>query len=217
MGKKIDLTGQRFGKWLVISKGESPSGYEHQQFWLCRCDCGTELVRKGGQLRYAEKKGVAQSCQRCGAIRHGYTKSPEHRAWINMHDRCRRPENHAYARYGGRGISVCDRWKSFENFIADMGHRPTAAHSLDRIDNNGNYCPENCRWTTQITQNRNNSGNKVIEHNGESMSISEWAEKTGIPRGAIYMRLRAKWSIGDALTTQIGDRTRWHKCNRCHS
>ena len=209
MGKPIDLTGQRFGKWLVIRKEASPAGYEHQQFWLCRCDCGTELVRKGGQLRYAEKKGVLQSCQRCGAVRHGYTNTPEHRAWINMHDRCRRPENHAYARYGGRGVRVCQRWDSFENFLADIGKRPSAKHSLDRIDNNGDYTPENCRWTTSKVQNRNRTGNKLLTHNGQTMSVSAWAEQTGVPRGAIYMRLRSGWTVADAISTPIGERTRW--------
>lgn len=211
MGKKIDLTGHRFGKWTVIGLGISPHGYEHQQFWLCRCECGAEAVRKGGQLRHAEKRGVFQSCQSCGAKRHGYTGTSTHRIWIQMRDRCRRQEHPAYARYGGRGITVCERWQSFENFLADMGERP-AGHSLDRIDNDKGYSPENCRWATRTEQNRNKTGTRLLTFMNKTMTVTEWESETGIPRGTIYVRVNTlKWSVERALTTPVGAANRWSK------
>lgn len=214
MGIKINLAGQKFGKWSVVKKSPSPTGYEHQQFWLCRCECGTEAIRKGSQLRYAEKKGVNQSCQSCGAIAggttHGLSKTPEYKAWFGMIDRCNNPSNKAYKNYGERGIQVCSRWKLFKNFLSDMGARPSIKHSLDRINNAKGYSKNNCRWATSKTQNRNRRGNHLIAFNGKTQSISAWAEETGIDRSVLYMRINSQgWSIDDALTITAGSACNW--------
>jgi len=214
MGKPIDLTGQRFGKWTVLGKAVSPPGYEHQNFWHCRCECGTEAARKGGQLRYAEKRGVRQSCQRCGAIdaqtTHGKSKTPEYKVWASMLDRCRNPAHKAYARYGGRGIVVCPQWENFEVFIADMGRRPSDRHSLDRIDNNGPYSPNNCRWATQRTQARNQERNIRLTHNGKTQTVMCWAEETGLSHALILRRIQALgWGVAEALDTPAGPPTNW--------
>lgn len=210
MGKPIDLTNQRFGAWTVLHPAPSPAGHEHQCFWLCRCDCGTETVQKTGQLRYQQKRGVKQSCNRCAAVRHGQTGTPIHRIWIQMHDRCRRPAHHAYANYGGRGISVCERWNVFENFVADMGARPSAKHSLDRIDGNLGYSPENCRWATSRKQNRNRRSNRLLTFNGKTQCLAEWSEETGLGLNVIKQRLDTLgWSIEEALSIPATKACNW--------
>lgn len=134
-----------------------------------------------------------------GYTSHRMSKTPEYRAWSDMRRRCADKEN---LLYGGRGITVCDRWlESFESFMADMGLRPSDGHSLDRIDANGNYEPSNCRWATITEQNRNLRANRRLEWKGEVRCLSEWSEVTGLPYGLIYDRLDAGWTTEAALTT----------------
>lgn len=212
MGKPIDLTGKRFGKLTVIEAVLSPAGYEHQRFWLVRCDCGAEMRQKTGQLNYAFKRGVNQACASCAVTTHGMTGTSEHKIWIQMRDRCRRPSHHAWKDYGGRGITVCDRWGSFENFLADMGPRPSTKHSLDRINCNLGYSPENCRWTTMKTQNRNKQGNALLTHNGKTQCLSAWAEETGLSIQVIRARIQNHgWTVEQALTTPAGHTCNWRR------
>lgn len=136
-------------------------------------------------------------------FKHGKSFSPEHNAWRAMKGRCYNKNNQRYEYYGGRGIIVCDRWiNSFENFYEDMGPRPSKNHSIDRKNNNGNYEPSNCHWATAIKQLRNRNSVKIIQYNGESKCVSEWAEMLNIPRRTLHNRLfRLHWSIERALTT----------------
>lgn len=215
MGNPIDLTGLRFGKWLVIEKAKSPIGYERQQFWLCRCDCGVEQIRKGGQLRWAESKGMKQACIKCAGTKHGEFRKSEYITWNGMIDRCSRAKHPWFHRYGGRGIYVCERWMIYDNFLADMGRKPTPKHSLDRINNDGNYDPSNCRWTTQSNQIRNTSVNRIIEFNGKSQCLAAWSDETGLSMSLIKGRIdNFQWSISDALTTPAGRACNWRGTQR---
>jgi hypothetical protein len=129
--------------------------------------------------------------------------SNEYRIWEGMKHRCYNPSNKRFALYGSRGISVCERWReSFAAFMADMGPCPVGM-SLDRIDNDGNYCPENCRWTTMRVQGRNTRHNRLITHNGQTKCLIEWAESSGINADAIYARLRLGWPVERALTEPV--------------
>ncbi|MCE7937081.1 MAG: hypothetical protein DYG90_00475 [Chloroflexi bacterium CFX6] len=129
--------------------------------------------------------------------------SPEYQAWRSMINRCERPQTREYANYGARGITVCPRWRSsFVAFYADMGPRPTPTHSLDRIDNDGNYEPDNCRWSTIRDQARNKRSNHRIAYSGEDLTVTEWAERTGIKDYTILRRLQKGWTPEAALTTR---------------
>jgi hypothetical protein len=131
----------------------------------------------------------------------GKSATPEFRAWSRMIGRCTCKSNKDYHRYGGRGIRVCDRWiNSYENFLADMGRKPTLGHSLDRADNNKGYEPGNCRWATQREQCNNRRSNRLITHNGETHSITEWSRRTGLDRSCISGRINQGWPVDKALT-----------------
>jgi len=130
---------------------------------------------------------------------HGFRGTPIYRSWSNMIQRCTNPKNEKYSIYGGRGISVCERWRDIRNFVLDMGPRPDGT-SIERIDGNGNYEPSNCKWATVTEQNRNTSRNRFIEWNGERRCIADWSKKTGIHEATILQRLEAGLSIGDVLS-----------------
>lgn len=132
-------------------------------------------------------------------------ESAEYRSWRAMKNRCTNPNNAAYPRYGGRGIAVCARWDSFENFLFDMGRRPSPKHSIDRINNDGDYEPGNCRWATSSQQNSNYSRNRWLTLDGETRLLSEWSVQTGIPETTIAARIDAYgWPIEAALQTPVG-------------
>jgi len=146
-------------------------------------------------------------------VKHGLSKTIEYRTWYAMLQRCRNPRNPAFGRYGGRGITVCDRWQLFENFYADTGPRPTLRHSIDRIDNDGNYEPGNCRWATTHEQARNRSDNYLIEWRGETRCLSEWCEIVGLTYSTVKGRLDSGWPVERALTAEIPE----HVAGSCHT
>lgn len=148
MPSRINMTGRQCGRLTVIERSQRANA-TGAIFWRCRCECGNEIEASGVLLR----NGQTRSCG-CLHITHGMTLSPEYRVWRSMHQRCTNPKHVRYERYGGRGISVCERWNSFENFFADMGARP-AGLTLERIDNHKGYGPGNCKWATWSEQNRN--------------------------------------------------------------
>jgi hypothetical protein len=141
------------------------------------------------------------------ATRHGKTKSPEHRAWAAMRQRCGNPNNPQYQYWGGKGVKVCARWQRFENLYADMGPRPSPEHSIDRIDVNGDYEPGNCRWATSGQQSLNKTSNKLVSFAGETRAVAEWAKLYGIDRGVLGHRLERGWDMERALTTPTEDQT----------
>ena len=134
---------------------------------------------------------------------HGMSRTPEYNAWSHMKDRCFNPNNKNYLDYGGRGIAVCDRWLNLENFLADMGTKPSPKHSLDRIDNDGDYCPDNCRWATKAEQANNRRYNRLITIGCVTLTIAQWAIEMGFDKNLIYCRLNSGWSEFDAVMTPV--------------
>ncbi len=202
----IDLTGKRVGHMEVIgfgSKRKRPGGSFSYE-WLCKCDCGKEFAADGTCIR----RGSATSCG-CMSVHagqtHGMTSHPLYAVWCGMKQRCYGKNHKNYAEYGGRGITICDRWRdSFENFYADMGDRPTPRHTIERNDNDGMYEKDNCRWATRAEQTENQRSTKLLALKGEVLSISKWARRLGIPRRTIGRRLAAGWTVEQALLTPAG-------------
>ena len=134
------------------------------------------------------------------AKKHGHSESPTYQVWCRMRGRCLSPTNPDYRYYGARGISICQRWESFALFLEDMGERPSLNHSIERIDNNGNYEPGNCRWATRAEQSRNTRRTVYLTHDGRTMCLEDWARETGLNRGTINSRLKLGFSVAEALT-----------------
>lgn len=201
-----DLTGRRFGRWMVLGYvGASPG---RASYWLCRCDCGTERAVHSSRLRSGDSQ--ACGCRRTSPnLSHGKWGTPEYNSWAGMLRRCTTPTNPKYPEYGGRGIKVCQRWnESFQAFYDDMGPRPSSAHSLDRIDNDGDYEPSNCRWATRAEQQSNRRVNHLVTYNGETLTVKQWAEKMGISEVTLLGRLRSNWPVKRALTEPVRKRKR---------
>lgn len=176
----VDKTGQVFGEWTVLSRLPC-------SVWLCRCSCGKEQSVTGSALIL----GTSTKCRSCGTKTHGKSRTKIHGIWTSMLARCTNPKHVAYNRYGGRGIEVCERWRTFANFYADMGE-PPEGKTIDRIDNDGDYTPENTRWTDLKTQNRNRSSNSLHTVNGITKTIAEWAEEKGMPPRQLRLRMKTK-------------------------
>jgi len=195
-----DITGQKFGRLLTISPAYSKND---RWYWNFLCDCGNKTTKNGKDVRAGHTKSCG--CQRLNPDikTHGMTKSPTYKSWCKIKERCNNPKVINYPRYGGRGITVCDRWvNSFENFYADMGERP-ANTSIDRIDNSGNYEPFNCRWASLKTQANNARSNRIIEYHGESHTLSEWCDIKGINYNTFCGRFFRGWSIERAFTQPV--------------
>ena len=139
-------------------------------------------------------------------------RHPVYTCWEHMKRRCFNPKNKDYKHYGGRGITICKRWLKLENFVKDMGEKPTPKHSLDRINNDGNYCKKNCRWATMMQQHNNRRGNLLLTYKGKTQSASDWAREVGLPSYLIRQRIRiSKWSVEDTLTIIPSFSNRWNK------
>lgn len=181
--KRIDLTGERFGRLLVLKQAPRLAKDRNAR-WSCRCDCGQKAIVRTDLLC----SGLTTSCgcfqkevASAQMTTHGMTNTREFSIWHTMRARCHRPSSRAYKTHGARGIKVCERWRdSFENFYADMGPRPSPKHSIDRIDNNGDYTPENCRWATSYVQARNTRYNRHVEMDGVSFIVADWCALMGV-------------------------------------
>ena len=200
VGRKLELAGRRFGRLVVLS--EAGRNLDGKVTWLCLCDCGNTTVKSGPRL----KSGVNRSC---GCLIGGRNATHRmkgtriYRIWANMLSRTRNPNASQYAVYGGRGITVCERWQSFENFYADMGPTYTEGLTIDRINSDGNYEPANCRWATPLEQGRNTRRNKWITYSGHTLIMSEWAAALGIPYKRLVDRDARGWSPERALTEGV--------------
>jgi len=207
MPRKTIPPGTRFGKLIVLREGKRvkfPCGQSHSTS-ECQCDCGNMIETLDNNL----VRGTTRSC---GCLQrqlisersstHGYSGSRIYILWSRMHNRCRNPGDKSFPYYGGRGIRVCERWKKFENFIADMGEKPHGK-TLNRIDNDGNYSPENCQWSTIKEQNRNSRNNRIITVFGGTGCVSELCERFGVNYRLVSDRLKKNWSAERAFTEPV--------------
>jgi hypothetical protein len=206
MAAKKDLTNQKFGRVTVIKeagKYEKNGSYK----WECQCDCGTIFIIIG----YSLTKGKTISCgcyNKEKATKHNHNlkgkTSSTYYSWVSMKTRCYNPNHPSYDNYGGRGITVCDRWKdSFNNFLADMGERPKGM-TIDRIDNNKNYEPSNCQWASNKQQHNNKRSNHLITYQDRTQTLTQWAEELNINRATLYSRINThRWNVAKAFTTPV--------------
>ena len=208
MGKRIDLTGQRFGRLVV--EGFAYADKCRRSMWKCRCDCGKEKIVAMQPLRDGRIKSCGcEKAERCKKLKfkHGHKGTRLYNIWKGMNDRTNRKSSRNYINYGGRGISVCKEWQSFEVFYKwAMEHGYQDDLSIDRIDVNGNYCPENCRWANAKIQANNSRRNAKIEYKGQTLTLQQWAEKLRINKTTLWNRLNALgWSVEERVRKcQIG-------------
>lgn len=202
MGKPLrDLTGQRFGYLVVLRLGKKlrPS---NGAWWLCRCDCGVEKHLPSHDLVQGKINSCGCKQQALADIHrktHGKSKNNRtYRIWQAMLNRCRNPNGPSYDHYGGRGIAVCDRWTDFDAFLADMGEAPVT-HSIERINNDGDYEPSNCRWATRSEQANNTRTNVFIEWKGQRLTRSQWEQRLGMGKTTLRSRLRKGLSLDEAM------------------
>lgn len=198
-----DATGQRFGRLRVV--GLSRQDQKGMAIWECVCDCGSTVEIKGSYLREGTKSCGCLHKEVMGNTKriHGMCRSLEYNTWTRMKQRCHNPSNPKWSSYGGRGISVCERWReSFENFLEDMGPRPDG-YSIDRINNAADYTPLNCRWATRTEQARNTRRNHLIFVNGRGQTSGQWAEETGIHEKTITNRIKLGWKPEAAISNPV--------------
>lgn len=213
-----DLTGMKFGRLRVVEHlGKSKR--TRQSYWKCLCDCGLEVNVFGPRM-------INGNTSSCGCLRtemlaarcrdkefrstwnvciHGECRggsTPEYRAWTLMRDRCFNPMSKAFKDYGARGITICERWSDFKNFLIDVGRKPSPRHSVGRIDNNGIYSPENVRWELPQQQANNKRNNRLLTHNGLTLTMAQWARRQGINYWTLADRVRRGFPIDLALSSR---------------
>lgn len=222
--KPLELEGKKFGRLSVVRKVESKNG---RSMWLCKCDCGKEVVKTGKLLA----NGMTRSCgclSRETTIvknksRRKYECSDVHlrAVWKKMIERCELPKNNRYYRYGARGIKVCKAWHDFNEFARwalDSGYK--RGLTIERNDIDGDYCPENCRWATYKEQANNRSDNIRITYDSKEKTLKEWSEVFGIPYHTLYSRISSGWEFEKAIKTPVRDhvpykwRKRYELCGR---
>jgi hypothetical protein len=214
MGVVIDLTGKTFGRLYVQER----ASIKMPIHWRCQCACGRVVLVKGSLLRDGNTRScgcLRRETTSARTLKHGQARydsggrTHEYSLWLNMRQRCSNPKAREWKHYGGRGITVCDRWQqSFEAFYEDMGPKPVDKrgrkrnlYSLDRINNDGPYCRENCKWSTQSEQVLNSSNARNVTFLGRTMSISQWEMAHELPNSMVRQRLNAGWSVERAILT----------------
>lgn len=207
--KMRNIARQKFGRLTVRQfiglRGRRP-------LWLCDCACGRTVEATTNALTRTDDPRQSCGCLSREVLaarnqRHGLSHTPEYAVWSGIKQRCLNARSKAYQNYGGRGVTICDRWvHSFENFLEDMGPKPSPQHTIERQDNNGNYEPGNCRWATATEQGRNKRNNRLLEFDGARLTVPEWAERLGVKQDTLYMRLHRGWSVADVLTAPLKER-----------
>lgn len=211
MTTSIDLTGQRFGRLTAVRI--TGKDRNRVNLWLCHCDCGNESTVRASYLRFGTTKSCGclqrEAASAAGKAKevHGHDRigkrTPTYIAWQSMKKRCNNPKQQFYPDYGGRGIRICAAWNdSFGAFLHDMGERPTANHSLERLDVNKDYEPTNCVWATDHEQSRNRRNNRLLTHNGETKCLADWAAAVGVPTQTLWMRLNRGMPLERALVSK---------------
>lgn len=196
MTARADAVGEKHGRLTIFAFSHCKN---QKSYWLCRCDCGNKKTASVGALR----SGSIKSCG-CLKTPQPMLKSPEYRAWQGMKTRCYNDKWPSFNDYGARGITVCDRWlNSFDSFLSDMGRRPAGEYSIDRIDNDLGYSPENCRWATKAEQSANRQCARMLTCQGRTMSVTEWAQVLGMHRKTLFSRLWRGMNAEDALTMPV--------------
>jgi hypothetical protein len=221
-----NLTGQRFGRLLVIK--EAPRRSKHNvRSWFVLCDCGTHKeIRQSDLLNSGTSSCgcLGTEVRRRMKTTHGFSRRQEYWSYTSIKERCYRKTHASYESYGGRGIAMCARWReSIIHFINDMGPMPSKKHTVDRIDNSKGYwcgkpeCPEcgplgrtsNCRWATAFEQSRNTRRNRILIYNGKSQTMRDWANEKDMGFKTLSYRIDAGWSVEDALTIPV-DRSKYY-------
>lgn len=215
MGKIKDITGQRFGRLTALCHAGF-DGKRGEALWLCRCSCGQEILARGGDLRNEHTKSCGcynDERRRERSTTHGGTSGGKwerlYGVYAGMIQRCEDRNHRFYAEYGGRGITVCPEWRhnyaAFRDWAYTHGYDPVAPHrrcTIDRINNDGNYSPDNCRIVDQLVQNNNSRHNHRVTYNGETHTLSEWERLKGLPNHILSHRLNQYgWSVDRALNT----------------
>lgn len=208
-----DMTGRSFGEWNVLEYAGSRQG----PWFRCKCSCGFIGIVKGLELRRgsmscghngttykhgnARRKPKSSELQK---VKHGFAKQghrpAEYSVWVGMRVRCNDSSQESYANYGARGIKVCQRWDDFSLFFEDMGSRPTSEHTIERIDNDGDYEPNNCRWATRAEQARNNRRTILLTFGDETACLKDWCEHFGISYNAVVQRIKKGQDAEEAFT-----------------
>lgn len=208
MKEAQNLSGKRFGS-LVVLEFDHRDTNSRKRFWKCKCDCGKICIVYQNHLKSGHTKscGCAHSRKdinvKHGCCRRKVPKERIYKIWAGMKNRCFNKNNQAYNKYGGRGITVCKEWLDFSNFKEwSFNHGYSNNLSIDRIDVNGNYCPENCRWADEITQANNRRNSVYLTINNETHTMAEWTKIYNLPRGLINSRINELgWDIEKAITT----------------
>lgn len=208
MPKPINAIGMRIGMLEVVERAENTK--QGATRWICKCDCGNLITLTQAQIKKKTKDN-------CGCVKkkhfnatHGCSETRLYYAWSLMISRCERPKNRAYKYYGQRGITVCDEWHDFLNFKAWVdATKPEGEYTLDRIDNNKGYSPDNCRWADKKTQANNRRSNVEIEYNGETHNLSEWSELLGFDYKRVHNRIhKLGWTFEKAISTPVDKKKR---------
>lgn len=205
MGNFIDLTGQKFGRLTVIKRVENSK--TKGALWLCKCDCGNETIVQSGNL----KNGNSKSCgclNRENLLKsittHGLHNEKLYGVWKGMRQRCNNPTSPRYKDYGGRGIIICEEWNNFKNFYDwAMSNGYKEGLSIDRIDNNNGYNPNNCRFTDRTIQSNNRRNNKIFTYKGQTHTLAEWASLYNMNYWALWSRIKRGWAIEKTLETPL--------------
>lgn len=213
MSKFIDRTGQKFGRLTLIERVENNKFNQVQ--WKCRCDCGKEVIVKAYSLTTGQTKSCGclkkeQNYINIAKVKHNMTNTRLYNIWRDMKSRCLNPNNKRHKFYFDKGITVCDEWKNdfmnFYNWAINNGYRDNL--TIDRINNNGNYGPKNCRWATITEQNNNQSNNIRIKYNESEYTLSELSKIYNIKRATLYDRIKRGWTIDEALNRKVAKRNR---------